>query len=232
MRSPSGGRDRMNPLGGNPTRRCASARHTIDMSRLDWWREQEWRVLPTYGHVSDEDPLQQAFQERLTNPTRPQSKNARGFTQTALHRSAKEIVYHREGGKPALTFVTWSLDLGTCELVLYPSWSTVDLEHEDLKEMLAYAMLFHVPVVPDDETLRPELEAAERELIAEGFVKTDKEGDEKRYRYRPLESVDLDTEQVFTEVERRLLPSSTEVRLALSAARRELDARARAGPSP
>ena len=186
-------------------------------------------MLPTCSVVGEDDDLQRSYRERVAHPLRPHAPNVKEFSEANLLSLTKELVYSREDSGPALTYVVWSLDIATGELSLYPSWTTVHLTRNDLKRSLAMALVYEVPVVADDEHLRTELLATERELLAEGFVQADADGNERALFYAPLSNLRVDGAAALDVVEQRLTPSPTEMRLALAAARRELDARASAG---
>lgn len=197
------------------------------MGRIDDYWKEPWYAPVIHSHEGPDDPLSEAIRERMQHPKA--ERHLEAFTQSDLFRLSKELVFRLEDGEPAFQYVCWTLELKTFELALAPSWSTVSLEtDEDVKRVLAFAMLYSVPVVPDSEADAVPLEAYERDLLANGLTITD-EGEETRLIYEPFRGVDLEGTETLDVVRGRQVPSLTELRVALRSADRELKARVEAG---
>lgn len=197
------------------------------MSRLQYWRENPWTLSVTYRHEGDDDPLQKAWAERITNPKRP--RTASEMTTGEIVRGSKEIIYFRnERGLATFHYIGWILDLGTAELFVGPTWEEADPDRDGLLRTIGLAMAYHVPIVPDTPDLAPELQALEREVLAQGF--TVGEGAEKtRLVHSTYARLDINAVEALELLNRAEPVMPTEARVLFATARRELDARAEAG---
>lgn len=198
------------------------------VSRVEYWEQNPWRLPATHRHEDDDDPLEHAWQERVTNPKRPRESSS-GHTTTNLMRSAKEVIYCRdEEGRGTFQYVTWGLDFGSAEFTVHVTWLLAEPTRDDLLRTIGFALALRVPVVPDTDELSAELAALEREVLARGFPVEDH--DRTRHLI-PSKYADLDVDAVEAlDVLSRAEPiMPSETRVLLATARRELDARAEAG---
>ena len=93
------------------------------MSRVQRWRDKPWRLGVIHRHEDDNDALQEAWQQRVSNPKRARGED--GFSTSYLTKISKEIIYCRDGevdGCPTLLYMTWGLDFGSAEMTLDANW--------------------------------------------------------------------------------------------------------------
>lgn len=196
-------------------------------SRLEYWGEGLY-ISPATTGADAADPLHQAWAERVKAPLRERGSDG-GFTSMSILDGSREAIFDIVDDKPVIHLIGYLIDLGTAELYLGPTFDVEGFDDdEDVKRHLAYAHIAGVPVVPNSPAVAASLGAYERELFASGFEV--REGDErKRLQLTAVQDLELDDPDVLRNLPPHMPVSQGEMRLALEAARRELDARAEAG---
>jgi len=198
-----------------------------EVSRRESW-EESWRLAPVISNEGESDPLSQAIRERVSNPKRP--RTAPGLSTAEVMRSSRELIFFVDpDGFTGFQHIGFGLDVGTFELTVGPTWEITDFDDDnDVKRHLALALAYDVPVVPDTDADAPRLSALERDLFATG-VEAIEGGDVHRLVYTPLQGIDIEGPEVLDALRTATPISQGEMRLAISAARRELEARGEAG---
>lgn len=198
-----------------------------DSSRLEYWGNGLYVTPATTGAGAD-DGLQQAWSDRIRSPLR-EPRSERNFDSTTIWDTTREAIFDIVEGKPVLHLIGYLIDLGTAELYLGPTLDVLGLEDvEELKKELAFAHIAGVPVVPNTPSVAAELAAHERDLFATGFA-LGAGDDRKRMVLTAAQDLDLQSADVLGRIPAHVPISQGQMRLALQAARRELDARSEAG---
>lgn len=197
------------------------------MSRRNLWKETPWRVsaivlLGEEGGESD-DPLQVAWNERVANPKQP--RTSEGFNTLELTRTSKEIIYYlEEDGSTAFAYIVFAIDIQTAEIAVEEVLAAIDLDHSEILRILGIAHACHVPVVPDTDDLAPQLEAWERELFTDGFTVDSKDKSEVHLVVSRYTDVDIDSLDALDALQSAQPITTSEARVLLSTAKRELSA--------
>jgi len=181
-----------------------------------------------HRHEDDDDALQEAWQQRVSNPKRARGED--GFSTSYLTKISKEIIYCRDGevdGCPTLLYVTWGLDFGSAEMTLDANW-IANPSRDELLRGIGLALAYEVPVVPDTADLAAELEALEREVLAHGFP-LEVDGAETRLINSRYARADVDTVDALALLNRPEPIMPSEVRVLMATMQRELASRAEAG---
>jgi hypothetical protein len=137
--------------------------------RLDWW-ETEWRFpAPIDGHESQVARLREVTQAGKFS----EDYTAQGFLHILLQ-STKEIIFDIENDEPKFHFVNYALDAETLDLVLSASITISGIESDDILNLLAWTILYHIPLFPNTEEVLPKLLEYHRMLLTDGFtIKSD-----------------------------------------------------------
>jgi hypothetical protein len=187
-------------------------------SRLERWEKDPWQIGAVVRHEDDDDPLQNAWRERIKEPKRPRGSD--GFGSWELTRMAKEIIYcHNEKGMATFNYVIFGLDLGSAELTVSKSFELVDPDREELIETIGLAYALNVPVVPNTPELATELEALEREFFTYGIKSSSGSG---RLMPSSYVGVDIDSLQALESLGKVQPIHPSEVRVLMETVRREL----------
>jgi hypothetical protein len=120
------------------------------MTRLDKW-DQERRIGLFIQADDKDDPVYRLHQERAT-------KGETNVTVTTFVRAAKEIIFEFRQNKHVFHFVIPTFDPKSFELVIQPNFEMFGFDSDDeVKELLAWALVEEVPVYPNDEEAEKEL---------------------------------------------------------------------------
>lgn len=137
------------------------------MNRTDKWAADDWRVdLITTGEANSEELWNLA--ERAQG--KPENSDDSPGMVYQLFRMAKEIIFDvDDDNNVTLTPMTWVLNTDAFQYVLTGLITGTFDTDEEVKPRLASALVHEVPVVPNNEAVRPRLEAIFADLIADGF---------------------------------------------------------------
>jgi Domain of unknown function (DUF4263) len=137
------------------------------MNRTDKWAADDWRVdLITTGEADSEELW------NLADRAQGKQENSGDSPGTVyqLFKMAKEIIFDvDDDNNITLTPMTWVLNTEAFQYVLTGLITGTFDTNEEVKLRLASALVHEVPVVPNNEAVRPRLEAIFADLIADGF---------------------------------------------------------------
>lgn len=154
------------------------------MTRLDRWSSE--RRIGLFIQADDpDDPVYQLHKER--------AKGEKKVTVTTFVRAAVEIIFEIREDQYLFHFVIPTFAPKTFELVTQANFEMFGFESEDeVKELLAWALVEEVPVYPKDPPAETELARIHRNLLENGLEVEDSEGG--RARYKLSRAMDIDFE--------------------------------------
>ena len=115
----------------------------------------------------------------------PRSRSAVG---NAFIERCRELVYDEQEGKPVFHCIAWSINAERLDLELSPlvdiliTEDTAEEQSEEIRYILAAALMAEVPVYPNTDALAPALAKHTRDLFVEGFTAPDGQGKHVRLR--------------------------------------------------
>lgn len=142
-------------------------------------------------------------------------------------RSAKEIIFDTEDDKPVFHFVMFMFDAASFELYIERAFKTVSpLSDDDVKKILALALVEDVPVVPNTPSVAPALAEFHREMLLWGFTTKDINGSDVRIVLTQHQGRQVDNLPAFESLQLTTPPPLAELILMRQAVLDELDRRA------
>lgn len=203
------------------------------MSRREWWKRNEWQIGVAVRHdpgdpLSGDDPLLDAWLDRVENPLRARQSN--GWTFGDLVQMSKEIIFcdDKDDG-PSFEFISFVLDLGSAEMNVGPFVRQINITDEEALSTIGQALAYSVPIVPDRPELEPQLLAWERELMSKGFTLPDGDGNPVRLALTRYSNVDWSSPGNARGLDVTAPATPSDFRIVTDALHRELAQRDEAG---
>lgn len=139
------------------------------MTRSDRWKEPQYAPLSIQG-VDDNPALMDAIRSapNLYRGEFAGESRAHAALEIIL-KTSKEVILRCAGEKYALVFVGYALDASRGCLVLSADWTMFDMTEDDVKQYLALAMTYEIPVYPDDSDAQADLTRIYEELLDHGY---------------------------------------------------------------
>ncbi len=193
------------------------------MARLDKWKK-EWRI--PLAILGDDEELSQFAEQRWK---KHRKREKRGILWDIVQ-PAKELIFNIIDGKPIFHVVTCGLDARTFELVFAPLFNILGLDTEDnVKSILAMAMVMDVPVYPNTDDVAPKLVAYHKDLLIHGFKEKDRSGKELHVVPTKFQGIDLQSLQFIERVKSQETFSPAEISMMNEVAMKEIKEREQAG---
>jgi len=195
-------------------------------TRLVHW-EKEWRAPAIIGGNDEESLALIQSKQEAARLKRSEEETPSLFI-TAV-KFAKELIFDVTDEGPEITIVSCILDSETFDLVITPILSTVgSLSPNDVKQHLAYALAYDVPVVPNSEEAASELVRYHRDLLING-LSIETNGGMQEYRVVKFSGVDIDTLDIMKRFKGGEVFSPAELFILKETLVREIEARDEAG---
>lgn len=130
------------------------------------------------------------------------------MSNTDIMAACKELIFDIEDGRPVFHSIMYTIDVDKVEIKLEPTLditidpeSTEDEIDEDVRNTLAIASIFDVPVYPNTKELMPLLEKYHRKMLMEGFTAPGADG--KKVRLKVTHSIEkhLETPHILNELD-------------------------------
>lgn len=161
-------------------------------SRLQRWATPEHiDVMATTGEgefTSEDEAIADALWARRQANVPDEAGGANGLSQEHIMRAARELIYTHEDGRPTFHVVGYTinvrrgqLQLGAHLKILTSGESREEIAQE-VRDTLAHAHIYEVPVVPDTDALVDELAGHYRDLMLRGFTAPDGKGGRQRLK--------------------------------------------------
>lgn len=141
-------------------------------NRTDKWRDNDDRFIMEVRNGDSNPMLVEALKQC------PQEKNDSGVF-WRLGGSRELILHYKNPDEFELEAINFALDAATGELVLGHGWRAIKLSRDDVKEQLAHATAYSIPVYPNNEESSQYLQAIYADLIANG-IEVEHEGKMQR----------------------------------------------------
>jgi len=155
--------------------------------RLERWSSPEFISIPaTYDRDQEgDDPLEQLMWDRQKMH---EDETESWRSNTGMMRAARELIYAHKEGKPVFHYIGYSFNVqrGLVQLShildILPTGDSAEAISEDIRNTLAVAQIYEVPVLPNSDELASELATHYRDLALVGFTAPDGEGGRMRLR--------------------------------------------------
>lgn len=142
-------------------------------------------------------------------------------------RSAKEIIFDIEDNKPVFHFVMFIFDASSFEMYIELAFKTTSpLSDDDVKKVLALALVEEVPVVPNTSSVTSALAKYHKEMLLTGFTTKDTDNSDVNIVLTQHHGKQVDNLSAFENLEFNLLPPVAELILMHQAVLDELGRRA------
>jgi hypothetical protein len=144
-------------------------------------------------------------------------------------RSAKEIILDIEDDKPVFHFVMFMFDASSFEVCIERAFKTASaMSDDDVKKVLALALVEQVPVIPNSPSVAPTLAEYHKEMLLGGFTTKDTDGSDVRIVLSEHHGRRVDSVTAFESLRLIAPPPVAELILMRQAVLDELDRRAEA----
>jgi Domain of unknown function (DUF4263) len=181
------------------------------MARVDRWKEPEFISLPftTIGSTFTEDDT--TFSDHIRDiQDRFYSSNAvekvEWKTNYSLLRGTKELIYDVQDNKPIFHVIAYSFNVRRGELQVshlleqIVEGDSIDEISDDVRQTLAMAHIYEVPVYPNTDELVKELAEYYKDMMVEGFSLPDGQGGRGKYRLTKSPGSKIDAIDFFDEL--------------------------------
>ncbi len=183
-------------------------------SRIERWKKEEYFYIG-YTFKADIATREEERLSKLLNNARLRYYKESGEKQeketiSDWIKGCKELIFDIINGKPLFHLISYTYNLGRCELqlshladILIEGETEVEIS-EEIRNILAYASIEEVPVIPNTKELTKVIAKYYRELMIDGFTAPDESGNRVRLKLTnspgsKIESIDYIKEINLTE---------------------------------
>ena len=199
-------------------------------SRRDRWKEP--KKSPAFLTHGDDDEIKTILERRRQEQGQTQEDE---LTLSSFIEPAKEIIFDKNDEGPVFHLVLpiFNTETGELEISAALSLSFGNLSPRDLAEevklVLALAVINDVPIYPNTEELAPELAEYHAEMLAVGFRMRDESGEYVYLQFNRSSGVEVDTLDHIEKIKSTELLSPAEVQMVKNTVLAEIYKRDEAG---
>jgi hypothetical protein len=189
------------------------------MTRSERWAKPVFASLTVVD--SEKHPaLLDALKSAPERPREPDSKDAGSLDlMESIYKTSKEMILKRNGNLYEMAFICYAIDASSGLLRLEENWTMGEMTENNVKISLATALVFDVPVYPEDAEIAEDFTRIYGDLMQNGLTANNADAS-TRLRYAGRRGVSVDDDgnwKLF--VEESVAPADVMLARARAAAR-------------
>jgi len=203
--------------------------------RLNLWKKSKYLPLNFTSSEADiSNPDTDEFISFVTGYYERAKANRKGedddkFSEITLFESAKEAIFDCKDNKPIIHLITYSIDASRGQIevchsldILFKDKNKEEIR-EDVKQTLALAKAFDVPVYANTDKVAPILAKYTRDMLVEGFRAHNSEGKYMRLMLTNSPGAKIETIDYLGEISLAEMHTPAELHLIRQAVQQEVD---------